>query len=241
MGVLGLAIFSGRPALAAASDPYAYSALHYGDFGVIDLKTGAFKLCGNSGTQLVGLAVGTGGTLFSGDFLNTNIYTVNPSSGALTTVGQAGVNIYLIGSTTTTVRGLPTMAVYFVGADYNLYKLNQSTGATTLIGPTRIAVGGYTGMSTGSGALYVSVDDNLYSVSTKTGKGTKLGTGSVSFGALVTIGGKLYGGIGPSINAVYAVTPKNAADTFVANVTGDDNVIWGLAPTPKTIRGACPH
>lgn len=220
MAALGLAA-------SARSADLAYDATAGGDFGVVDLGTGAFSLRGNSGVQLTGLAVGTDGALYSGRYHGTDFYRVDPLNGSLTTIGQSGGMTYLdIGSTLTGVYGL--------GDDQYLYSINTGTGAATQIG-----YAGFTptilGMSTGSADLYISWrhsrtgDGLLYRINTATAASTLVGSTGVTFGALVTTGGTLYGGADPG-NATYAVDPATGAATFRANVTGTTRDFYGLAP-----------
>jgi hypothetical protein len=54
-------------ASAIWADPTAYMTQRGGDFGTINLQTGAFSLLGNSGQTLAGLAV-VGATLYGSSY-----------------------------------------------------------------------------------------------------------------------------------------------------------------------------
>jgi hypothetical protein len=212
-------------AASAQSATLAYDATRGGDFGVVDLGTGAFTLRGNSGVQLSGLAVGGDGALYSGHYGGSEFYRVNPLNGSLTKLGDSGIAFEDIGSTLS--------GVYALGVDEYLYSINIGNGAATKIG-----FAGFTptvlGMSTGSADLYVAwrhptAGALLYRVNTTNASTPLVGFTGVTFGALVTTGGVLYGGATPG-NAIYTVDPSTGVSTFKANVTGTTRDFWGLAP-----------
>ena len=76
----------------------------------------------------------------------------------------------------------------------NLYSINASMGATTLIGATGLSPSATVeGMSTGSGTLCVTRDSSLYTLSLVTGAATLVGTSASGlFGPLVVEGDTLY-------------------------------------------------
>jgi len=73
-----------------------------------------------------GLGVGPGGTLYASN--GQTLYTINPTTGALSAVGTTSIGIFDMGSTTS--------GLFAVGTDMNLYSINPNTAAATLIGPT---------------------------------------------------------------------------------------------------------
>jgi hypothetical protein len=223
----------GTGAAAAKGDLYAYMVAKNFDFGVVDLDTGVFTLCGNSGAQLAGLGVGPGGTIYAGTFQTSTVSSVNPSNGALTTIGSTGLTIFGFGSTK---KGL-----YALDGSGNLYSINPTTAASTLVGATGLALSGSTfGISDGSGKLYASVNGALYVVNAKNAKTVLIGSGSSDFGAFLFAKGMLYGGSAPSPSSIYTVNTQTGADTFVAQLQGESTDFWGLAPTPKHANGSCP-
>src|SRR5271167_4786411 len=103
---------------SAWANKYAY--LYTGDynFGVVNLKTGAYSLCGNSGLLLAGLAEDEAGNIYGAAFEGNTFYSVNPVNGALTVVGNAGIDFWGLGST--------RHGVYALDSSYNLYSVNTA-------------------------------------------------------------------------------------------------------------------
>jgi hypothetical protein len=214
------------------ADNFAYEVTGNGLFGVIDLNTGVFTSFGSTGLTLAGLG-SYGGIIYGAPDHGTMLYTVNTSTGALTAIGAGSIGggYALLGSTTT--------GLYALGWDDALYSINPVTGAATELGLTNVAFGTVMGISTGSDTLYVTTNNSLYALSTTNGSATLIGNtteGETGFGALVTVGGVLYGGAyGASTPDIYTLDAQSGAATFVAaspstpsapNVAG----FWGLAP-----------
>src|SRR5579875_2167099 len=65
------------------ADNMAYLESSTGQFGTIDLNTGAFTYLGSNGLNAAGLAL-FNGTLYATSDGGTSIYSVNTSNGALT-------------------------------------------------------------------------------------------------------------------------------------------------------------
>jgi hypothetical protein len=225
--------------LAALAGSQAYAMLGSGDFGTLDLTTGQFTFLG-AGPGYRCLA-SFNGTLYTLDD-SVNLYTVNPTNGNQTLVGNlgSGLEYGICGSTT---KGL----YYLSYEEVSLYSINPATGAATLLGPSGIPFQENDGISAGSSSLYVSVGNGtLYLMNTKTGKATPVGpmggVGSTIY-AMAYENGVMYAAtISP--NSIYAVNTSRAAGTFIANITGAASSIWGLAPgtllnvNPTSIRFA---
>ena len=219
-------LVSGAACLKA--DNIAYAGAVTGAFGTIDLNTGAFTSLGNSGQTLSGIAV-AGGTLFAGSYHTANgtLFSVNPVNGALSTIGSAtGVDFDDFGSTTSGIY-----AVSF-GATQDLYSINPSTGAATLIGPTGLGYGSWRGLSTNSGTLYFADGADLYTLNTTTGVATLVGPfgGSAEMGVMLTEGGILYGGDDVN-NRVDTINVSTGAATL-GPASGLPGSFYGLAPNP---------
>jgi len=220
------------------SDVFAYEITGPGSdlFGIIDLTTGVFASLGSMSVTLAGLG-SYGGVIYGGADHGNTLYSINTSNGALTAVGigNIGGGYALIGSTAS--------GLYALGWDDALYSINAATGAATEIGPTGIPVGTVMGMSAGSNTLYVTTNNSLYALNTTNGSATFIGStteGESGFGALVSVGGTLYGGAyGASTPDIYTVDPQSGAATFVAaspstpSSTGVAG-FWGLAPVSVT-------
>lgn len=193
-------------------------------FGTIDPSNGQF-------TQLGGYTANNGlgelnGTLYTSDD-NGSLYRVSPVNGTQTRVGSTLIDVYLVGSTTSGLYGW---------AGYNLYSVNPTTGAATLIGPTGLSTtNGDLALSAGGDALYMVNNDAtgnagvLYSLSTSTGAATLIGpTGTVGFGAMVFQNGVLYGLLGSSPYSLCTLNTSTGAATIVFPTTQYD--ASGLAP-----------
>jgi hypothetical protein len=129
----------------------------------------------------LGHLVGEGGLDFRSDgvgFLNSTD-NVNSTLYRFTTTPGSGV---LVGSTGN-VSGLDALAfdssdaLYALGQDNgNLYTVNQSTAALTLVGPTGVVDGRLGGLDFIGSILYAGFDSgNLYSVDKTTGLATLIG------------------------------------------------------------------
>jgi hypothetical protein len=200
-------------------------------FGIVDLNTGVFTSVGSTGLRLVGLG-GYAGIIYGGVDGGSTLYSVNTSTGALTTIGTGNIVYRGFGSTTS--------GLYAFGANGDLYSINPANGVATDIGPTGLAFGGIVmGMSSGSNTLYLTQNNSLYSLNTTNGSATLIGTtneGESGFGALVSVGGTLYGGAyDASTPDIYTIDPQTGATTFVAASPSTPSVpgvagFWGLAP-----------
>ena len=146
-------------------------------------------------------------------------------------MGNSSLSYYAFGSTTS--------GVYATDSSLNLYSVNTTTGATTLIGPMGVSLGGYVAMSTGSATLYfmTGTPGLLYSVNTSTGAATEIGnTGVTAIGAMVFENGTLYAGTaGGSPYGLYTLDPTTAAATFIADASAGN--FWGLAPSVFPVAG----
>ncbi len=121
--LLGLFI----PALATAS-PITYVVSHSGQFGTVDLGTGAYTQIGMGAGDLLGLGEGTDGALFSYT-TNNQLVTINPLNGAETVVGNGFAGF-------STFSSLGNGELFGLDFDNNLYRVDPLTGRAILIGPT---------------------------------------------------------------------------------------------------------
>jgi hypothetical protein len=218
---LALAAFA-APTTAAT----VYEATGSDDFGTINLTTGAYTHIGNMGQLLSGLA-SYGSSVYGGVEGSANFYKVNTATGALILIGASSEAYEDTGSTTN--------ALYEYGKDENLYKIDPATGASTLIGNTGIPIAGIIGMSSGGAGLFITQEDNLYSINTTTGAGTLIGTTTdgtnfPDLGAMVSIGGKYYGGsdAGTPLQ-LFQLNTATGAVTDGALETSPNSDFWGLA------------
>lgn len=208
------------------ADNMAFMGTVNGDFGTIDLNTGAFSYLGNSGVTLAGMAVANGMLYGSSYHTSTGtLYTINPANGAVTVVGTNSLDIDDFGSTTS--------GLYAVGTDLNLYSINATTGAPTLIGPTGLTFGYWRSLSTNSSTLFFANGTNLYTLNTSTGAATLVGpTGGPMEGAMVWEGGLLYGGENHPGYSVDTLNTSTGLVTTGPGATGESSYFFALAPSP---------
>ncbi len=217
---------------SALADHLAYEVTSTSQFGVIDLDTGVFTPIGTLSVTLCGLAVyhgnlygygpcGTGGKL----------YEVNPANGSETAIGPASSSYRFLGST--------TKGIYGFDSNLNLYSIDPTTGAATLIGATGLSSPTGFGVSTNSATLYITPSSSgcgvghtlLYSVNTTTATATEIGTTNLpcGSGASVFENNTLYTGGNISPIAVYTLNTTSGTATLVADVSGA-GYFYGLAP-----------
>ena len=137
----------------------------------IDSTTGEFVTLGTPDTsRLPGLAYNpTTDTLYGTD--ESNLYTVDKSSGATTLVGSHGFSV-----TGLTFNDSYTL-LYAIGYDRNLYSINPATGAALVIGAFGIGTTNLYDLATdGSGTVYgAGSGSNVYTINTTTGAATLVG------------------------------------------------------------------
>jgi hypothetical protein len=226
---VSLAVLLIISAAGLKADTVAYAGSSNGDFGFIDLNTGVFTSVGNSGQTLAGLAV-ENGDIFATSYHTANgtLFHVDPSNGSLISIGTApGVDYDDFGSTTT------GLYVVSSGATQDLYSINPTTGAATLIGPTGLGYGSWRSLSTNSAALYFADGPDLYTLNVHTGAATLVGAfgNSAEMGAMLTEAGTLWGG-DDTRNTVDMIDPTTGAATLGPTPSGFSGAFYGLAPFP---------
>jgi hypothetical protein len=140
---LALALTLALSSAAAKADPIVYVLGGSGPFGTMNLSTGSFTPIGpgiSVGTG--GLVQGPSGTLLSLGF-DGNLNRINPTTGALSTVGATGLGDCSLptspcGSNSANIIGKVGSNLYATDFANNLYSVNPTTGAATLIGATGI-------------------------------------------------------------------------------------------------------
>ena len=228
---LALLIFGASSAQATR----AYVASGSGQFGTIDLDSGAFTSLGNMGLLLSGLGVANG-NLYGSAVSTGDLYQVNTSDGTLTFIGDGGIPLQVIGSTTSGLYALNFAPIV------SLYSIDSSTGAASLVGSTGLSAATIVGLSTNADEPYFANGSLLYSLNPATGAATLIGsTGLGTSGAvLVFDNGTLYGGVYPSPQLITLDTTTGAA-TFHANVSGGLTTFYGLAPDPLPAGASVPE
>ena len=106
----------------ALGSPLAYVTTITGEFGTMNIGTGAFTEIAAEPSGLSGLAWGSNGSLY-GLSAAGNLVTIDPVTGAETVVGNTG-----LGADTNTFAGLTDGALYALDNSNNLYSINPTTG-----------------------------------------------------------------------------------------------------------------
>jgi len=225
-------------ASAAIASPLAYAAFFKGDFGIIDLSSGAVSVCGNSGTSLNGLATDPSGsgTIFALASVGSTyeLVTVNTPSGTLSNIGSTGLTGSLEGF------GSTTTGVYAFFATGNVYQIDTTSASATLVGklgfkPSKSNFQA----SNANDNLYIASGKTLYQVNTTNGTGTMIGPESAVIGALTYVNATMYGGTDRGSNKLYTVNLTNGADIFVSKVKGEKQQFFGLASIPAGGAQTC--
>ena len=221
----GFALFLASSTVARGQTVYAMT--QSGIYGTLNVSTGTFTQISDPGYEPAGLA-GFGTNLFSAVYPGNTLYEVNLNNGNFVTIGNASATYYDFGST--------TAGLYGFGTDGNLYSVNSSTGATTLIGPTGQGAGGISGMSGGGPALYMTLqpgnDSLLYVVNTTTGEATEIGDMGVT--NIATIGfadGTMYAA--DNSGNIYSVNTSTAATTLLSNC---GQTLYGIGLPPLALN-----
>lgn len=156
--------------------------------------------------------------------------TVDVSTGATSVIGGTGTAL-------TDIAFSPTGDLYGISFS-SLYKVNQGTGASTLIG----GLGSFSGTANAlvfgaDGTLYMA-GNTLYTVNTSTGAAAAIGSGIgyQSGGDLAFVGGNLF--MASSGNQLIKVNTTTGGGSLVGNLgvagmfglaTPDNVVLYGVA------------
>lgn len=128
---------------AAKADSLVYAIGDSGQFGKINLSTGSFTPIGPGVTVGTGgLIQGPGNSLLSLGF-NGDLNSINPTTGTLSVIGATGLGDCSLptspcGSNSANIIGKVGSNLYATDLANNLYSVNPTTGAATLIGATGI-------------------------------------------------------------------------------------------------------
>jgi hypothetical protein len=210
-----------------------------GNFGTLDLPTGTVSQIGAATVPgSTGMDLTPGLLVYEYNTSNNQLIEITPSTGAATPVGSAG------SIPDQATAGALTDGSYF-GIDMvtgNLYSIDLTAGATTLVGPTSSAlvpagcsfeasltgsanVLYYTIGSTGVGTGCTAFTDTLYQINPTSGATTTgvqvtiSGSGVNAFVGSAFVGGTLYGFTSTSGGQEYTIDPGTGVATLVANTT----------------------
>ena len=155
---------------------------------------------------------------------NAGLSTVDVATGATSFIGGTGLSL-------TDIAFNPSGDLYGISFS-SLYKVNSSSGATTLVGSLGSVSGTANALVFGSdGTLYMA-GSSLYTVNTLTGAASAIGSiGYQSGGDLAFVGGNLY--MGSSSNQLINVNITTGAGALIGSL-GVVNM-FGLA-TPDNLN-----
>jgi hypothetical protein len=256
--LLSFALFTA----SASANPIVYAvSMNYnsyvGEFGTLDLTTGAFNQIGSAiSDPLAGLVPGPSGSLLSIS-ASGNLDSINPATGAVSVIGATG-----LGGLAADIAEL-SGTVYVTDLESNIYTVNTTTGAATLIGNTGMPPCpsltnpddvSDLALFTAGGDLYATFDGvdlvtsavvdspELYRINPVTGVADPVGPTALGIDAVVQVGSTVYGltfGYGGS-NEVLSLNVANGDTTFLndyvsAPVAGGVNSfdVEGASPTPE--------
>ena len=156
-----------------------------GNLTQLDITTGTSSTLRNAGVAVLGLAYHPTETTLYGAVANSvadpsSLVNINQTTGAYTVIGAHGVDL-------ATLTNLSDGRLFGVDVEDNLYQVNPSNGAASLIGPTGLSSTGTSDFSLASNGttLYYTYSANggvssLYTLSLSTGAATTVGSTGVS-------------------------------------------------------------
>ena len=250
----------------AFADSFVYVVNVSQQFGEVDLNTGTFTQIGPNTPQIdQGLVTGPSGSLLTLSS-NGNLDSINPATGVTTVIGATG-----LGDCSTPLSPCgPTSAMAIVGfgggiyaTDYHndLYKINPSTGAATLINATGIPAVPFPPFSTNPDGSFNYFDETLFDSGGKLYATFDAGTfNPATFQetslvvpdlyqinpttGLATLVASTTRDLAGAINlngTVYAfdspnlltLNPTNGSTTFVRSLDPASGIVDGAAPVPE--------
>jgi hypothetical protein len=215
----------------AGAAPFAYATTDEGDFGMLDLGSGAYVHCGYTRTLLFGLAMGKGGLLYGID--TGNFYWVNPHTGAITFIAGAGAFRIALGSA--------AHVIYTVDSNANLYTIDPESGIETAAG---IGAPGFVSvLSVGAPTLYESASGGFYDYFPRQGVAYRKNRDlSIQWGGIAWVDDALYD-VSVPVNEltqyVYTISRKDGSTTQIATVPIAVTRFTGIAPAAPDNTGAC--
>ncbi len=238
-------------AASASASPLVNVVTYGGQFGTLNVTTGAFTQIGPTTTDpLGGLVHGPNGSLLGVSF-GGNLDSVNPATGAVSVVGPTGLGPAL--ATAPFSTGALNGTVYETDGSNNLYAINTTTGIATKIGATGLPQCpsvtnpddiGDEALFSADGKLYLTFDafdavtnaivdaPELYQLNPTTGAATLIGPTAFGLDAGLDLNGTVYGFT--SANTVLSLNLANGSTTFVTNYdAGALDITGAAAATPE--------
>jgi hypothetical protein len=189
------------------------------NFGLLDLQTGAYTLIGVTSQVIGGIGFATNGSLY-GLGADSVLYNINPTTAALTPIGNTGLNLTGGWGMGTTQDG----TLYALSQENKLYTVNPSTADVTFIGnlgfnSTCCPYGDAAGnLYDGQGGF----GSGFYKIDRTNGLGTLLGNASYGgVDSLVFSNNTMYALNGTG--SIYAMNLDNGTSTLVS--TFDTSIV----------------
>lgn len=224
-----------------------------GNIDLLNITAGTHTTLTNDSALIDGLAYNANETVLYGVTSAslggpTTLVTINQKTGVDTTIGVNGTGVAL-----STLTNLANGSLW--GVDYNtgdLYEVNPSNGATTLIGST--GLGGLDGVSSGGNSLAsdgtnlfytfgANSPSSLFKLSTTTGASTLIGATGVTgiigsaFAGPTFISGQLYGFT--SDGSTYLIN-TSTGDATLLNSNGIEDIFGGVGIITAVATPAVP-
>jgi PEP-CTERM motif len=263
---LALALF----AVPASADSLIYVSNGSGQFGTLDLTTGAFNQIGPNTPEAVGgLVPGRNGSLFALT-ASGNLASINPATGVTSVIGPTGLGDCSSPASPCGPASANNLArlgetIYATDWGTNLYTVNPATGAATLIGPTGIpafTANPYIPNPDGSfnfvastlfaaeGTLYSTFGTltfdpstapptttpvtapNLYQIDPTTGVATLIAPTDLNLTTVANVNGTVYA-FNALTSQVFTLDLTNGNTRFVSDLDPATGVISGATPVPE--------
>jgi hypothetical protein len=230
----------------AQASQTVYVAGSGGEFGTINLTTGAFTAIGpgldlgNSNT-IFGMGFGSNGNLYGVDsgLPTSNLFQINTTTGVATPSGGTPLSDSAVGA------GADASGKLYVidnNSPASLYTLQPPSATTTTIGSTGIASDGLVAVNANGSQIFTSIlvnggfsPDDLGKINPSTGVATDLGsTGFLIFAGLF-VGDTLYGFT--STGEIVTLNTTTGAATQVAtySLPNGDSINAAAAQFPASV------
>jgi hypothetical protein len=144
-----------------AADHAVYVVTGYQQFGIVDLKTGAFHQISGTPEPDANLVYGPDGKLYSVGAASGSLVSIDSVSGTTTVIGPTGLgpNVFAFAGA--------AGKLYSTDFNNNLYSVNPATGAATLIGPTGIPPDPSVPFTFNADGTFNLCDETLYGIGDK--------------------------------------------------------------------------
>jgi hypothetical protein len=223
---------------AALGGSIDYVYLSNGNFGTMDLQTGAFTLFGPGGAHYQDMTSQSDGPLYAAD-ISTRLLTIDANAGGIASI---------IGTMGNNIGGLrfDESGTLFGFSPTDLYTVNAANADVTHVGAFGIATGVYYDGAFNGNTMYLQdangpgTTSNLYTVNTNTGAASSVGNIGYVVSALDFENGTLYGFTAGE--QIVTIDTTTGAGTFLVNQSESARVISATSaavPEPGSLCLLC--